>query len=324
MNLKLDGSGVAVIGALGVGAYLLIKYRPWTAAAEVIDNIGVAVDNVFDRDGNGQVNFDDALTLADDINPFNLILGKPMPGFYETNSEQTSLTKIFIGPKKFPAVNTYKPPKTTQPAGTISVVHKNWSTHHARGNSAKLTTNNASYQLWYDGRAQKSVTGDPRFLWCLDLLLRTSGIPKLENGGVQKPEPTSEKQRQQFEKDDFGHWGGHGIDIKNHDDMNAILKAAAMLNMPLGWISRTVVEGKGWPKFLQNEKGQMIAKGHSTIPHNDHYHLILPRPNSALQWWKDSPYWKGGSKFGGPDGGGGGSTNWGDDPVPPINPNSGP
>jgi len=136
-----------------------------------------------------------------------------------------------------------------------------------------------NFQLVYrprlDGSADKiskKLTGDPRALYCLSLLCAQSGLDRLHHVGMTVWNPGN------------GFWGhddGCAIDLTEHNEMNALVEAAKQLNMPIGWISRTSPDGKYWPIF-QLRHGVKEAVGNSTVNHNSHYHLVLPRPDWSI------------------------------------------
>lgn len=121
-----------------------------------------------------------------------------------------------------------------------------------------------------------SLNGDVRALYCLSVLCREAELNELHHLGLAVWNLATA---------DYGHDLGYAIDLTNDDEMNALVNAATSLKMPIGWISRSkITDAKGksyWPKF-QLRNGVKTRVGSSTINHNSHFHLMLPRPDAAL------------------------------------------
>lgn len=135
------------------------------------------------------------------------------------------------------------------------------------------------YTLHYQGGKSGSLTGDPRFLYCLDHLMRIANMDRLDHDGVQ-PGPNS--------VGDFGHGSGCAIDLRNDLQFNRLLEAAKVAKMPVAWISKSHVPGKGWPIFVLQNGIKTGPFTHTKINHNSHFHVILPRPNWAQNYWNNA------------------------------------
>lgn len=322
MPVTIKAETVAVLAAAGALGYWLWKKRPIAEIAEALDQLVENIENSYDYNKDGVLTGKDFTDFVDNILSGDLFSKPPggslfsggRPGahtIWEINLNSGNLRDIFIGPKAFPSAKNYRPPKLPTIASDININHQSWSTHKSRATSAILIPH--GYQLRYGSSSSNYLTGDPRALYCLALLIHTAGIPILEHSGMQVP-----SDRPNAAANDYGHYGGHAIDINTDDDMNAIVRAARTLKMPIGWISRYKVDA-GWPKFFLDYGGTKHSAGHSSINHDSHYHVILPRPNAALQAWNLSPYYA--PAFTG--GGGGGSSEWNAilDPLLNSNPN---
>jgi len=131
------------------------------------------------------------------------------------------------------------------------------------------------------GTPQGSIEGDPRALYCLDLLLQTAGLDGLYTLGMHVNQSLAGDQT---------HDNGYAIDIaggrKNgaalsaDETMNLLIMAAEQHHMPIAWISRYKKDGS-WPMF-QLRQGEKVYFSYSKADHTSHYHVVLPRPNWAV------------------------------------------
>lgn len=296
MQFKLDAGGTATIAGLGVLAYLFWKYRPIEQVNQIIDSTVAAIQNAADGDDNGQLDFMEAI-LGGQTNVTNL---SEMEKVYEIDTNKSTLDKMFIGSKPFavpldqvqtlsPNRGVYAAPLPT-PLGDITASGGPfWTTDAGRANAGKLDSR-GEYVLAYNGNAHgRTIKGDPRALYCLDALIKRSGLTRIDHlGMVLRSDSAADMKK------DYGHRRGHAIDLTNDVQMNKLLEAAKALSMPLGWISRfssinPLTGNMEWPKFAL-VGGMKVQKGYSSINHNSHYHLIFPRPNRALGYWLGSPF----------------------------------
>lgn len=318
MNLKLDGSGVATIAAIGIGGYLLYLWRPWEKLNNTIDGAAAAVENMLDGDDNGQLDFMEWILGGQSVNLKNL---SDMERVYEIDTSKDTINKAFIGSKPFavpadqvktlsPSRGVYAAPLPT-PLGRITASGGPfWTTDAGRRNAGTLHSD-GKYSIFYghEQTPKNKINGDPRALYCLDALIKAGGLRSIRHAGM-----TVFKDDM---KNDYGHRRGHAIDIYNEVEMNKLLEGAKALGMPVAWISKhkalnPLNKRIEWPKFMLRN-GIKTAMGFSSVNHDSHYHLILPRPNRALGYWIGSPFQSGSWHPAPTGGGGGGSSDWGTD-----------
>lgn len=296
MQMKLDAGGVATVAGIGLAAWAFWKYRPIEQITQLVDSTIAAVENTIDGDGNGQLDFMESI-LGGQVNTKYM---HDTDKKWEIDQTKNNITKMFIGSKPFAVPfdqvtpmsagrGVYAAPLTT-PLGLITASGGPfWTTDAGRANAGKLDSQ-GNYVLAYSGNASgRTIKGDPRALWALDALMKRSGIPRLDHVGMIVRSNSANDM-----KKDYGHRRGHAIDLTNDIQMNRLLDAAVSLGMPVAWISRykSINPQSGrleWPKFALL-RGIKTPMGFSTINHDDHYHMILPRPNRALGYWVGSPF----------------------------------
>lgn len=189
--------------------------------------------------------------------------------------------KAFYGVKN-PNKFFYVPGFTMPPAGKIT---KKWTgfgigTPYEYSGTLTPKPGAGQYQFYYGGNPAKSISGDPRALYCLDHLMRISGLKELHHAGM-----LPKVQAGAGTKGDFGHLSGCGIDLTRPAETNALIEAARVAHMPLMWISRTRVPGKGWPVFVLAESKKVGPLFHTSVNHDSHEHLVLPRPNWTSKYF---------------------------------------
>lgn len=169
------------------------------------------------------------------------------------------------------------------PAGHIQVGAKWWTqglgTAKLMASSGRLYCPK-SYRFKYAGKIKDSIVGDPRALYALDALMRVSGLTTLEHMGLNNPNTSS----------DFGHQSGCAIDIPQESDFVKLLNAANKVNMPVVAIMKAASGPwriNKWARWDKSLPGPVPKFLHTTkIPHRDHFHLILPRPNLVEGYFK--------------------------------------
>lgn len=195
----------------------------------------------------------------------------------------------FYGFKSGFMFNNYDPAKVGQlfgpPAGEIKCNMLKYATaisHKQHGGMGTLLCPK-SYRFVYGGVTKDKIVGDPRALYSLDALMRVSGVTTLEHMGMYNPNTAS----------DFGHQSGCGIDVINESDFVKLIAAAVRVRMPVCAILKGQTKPWAkkvwawWDKSLPGPIPKFI--GNSNIPHKDHFHLILPRPNLVQGYFNKKP-----------------------------------
>lgn len=325
MRLQLNAGGVATLGGIALAAWAFWRYRPIEQLNQIVDSTIAAVENTFDGDGNGQLDFMESI-LGGQVATKNLTDNEKL---WEINQGKDTIQKMFIGSKPFavpadqvktmsPLRGVYAAPLPT-PLGIITCSGGPfWTTDAGRSNAGKLDSR-GEYVIAYNGAAGgRTIKGDPRALYCLDALMKRSRMPRLDHAGILPKDNSNANM-----SSDYGHKRGHAIDLTNDLQMNKLIEAAKALGMPIAWISKNSAINPlnnrlEWPKFALIG-GVKKAMGFSSINHNSHYHVILPRPNRALGYWYKSPFQSGSWSPMTQDGGSGGFIPDANSGPPPIN-----
>lgn len=157
---------------------------------------------------------------------------------------------------------------------------KHTGTHNSGqscGANGRWFNNPHNIRFYYRGNKVGSIRGDVRALFCLQMLCEKAEITDLAHLGMYAFNGGNDKS----------HDYGYAIDIpvkqpkqSGHEIMERFILAARQTDMPMAWVS-TYADGNVWPMF-QMRGGTKTRFSYSRQNHNDHYHLVLPRPNFAL------------------------------------------
>jgi len=165
----------------------------------------------------------------------------------------------------------------TPKPGYGRVTHKGaYKTERDRGSGGRWYPP-AGFKLRYAGTLQGSVRGDARALVILARLCEIADLGELSHLGMYV---------WQGGVGDVTHDYGYAIDITDSpkytkkEVMDRLIEAARSINAPIAWIS-SQQDGNIWPMY-QLRNGSITRFSFSRQNHHSHYHLVLPRPNFAL------------------------------------------
>jgi len=283
MKATVTGTGVLAIGGIGIAAYLLYRYRPIPAIAEAVDNAIAAAENSANNVGNDMWGW--LSPILGTHSPIAPVTGSAADQrLYEINLGKDSLKDMFTGSKPFYKTKHMDTTGFPFPRGTI--LQRGPAapiSNYLRNTSAVLIPK--GYTLIGRSGSTKENIGDPRALYCLDLLMAISGL----SSAKLHTTPASLEN----EKISSAGTGGYCIDVYDDAVMNRLIEAAKKAAMPIGWISKYPTLSAAGTNIFKNyvlSAGVKRELGSSPIAHADAWHVYLPRPQAALGYFAGSPW----------------------------------
>lgn len=262
---KISKTEVELIGAgaIGIGLYLLWR-RGWSLSSEVVDNLGAAIGKPIGAGGNV---VDATSEEARWEIPYRKH-PKDTKEFYGTKGPVWIHLPGFTDAKLL-----FNPP-----AGTIMVNMAKYNLPFGQqAGSGKLYP--VGYAIRKGGDKQSFLRGDPRALYCLDALMRVSGLTTVDIASMHRPN----------DKHDFGHKSGCAIDLTDEYQFVKLLDAAIKVRMPVVVIQRQPQGPWRIYKYARwdGQNAPCVPKFMFTTssPHRNHHHMILPRPNAVAVYF---------------------------------------